>query len=540
MRTLAISYMVLLSALAYGQKAVEGVRYASHFCTSNKVCDVGQMINDAYADCPRPASLGTNERPGCRIRIPAGAYKFSTPIRCDIKDDPCLIEGEPGAVVELTYVGTGAAITLDWGDSHVTAGGLRDLTLLGPGMGTSVNGVALGGKNGLDEAVLSGLLIEGFRNGIENQFDSFAITIEKSTILKCGNGIDLPVAVESIRISNSTIAQNTTGLNVPVNGVDVYLVNNSFDDNFGQVNAANVQIAGAAIANATSNVHGIFNHFENLGSGTSWYVSNAGGNLLLYGGEMMDDCNSRKPRCAATEPQLASSQGGVLVLDVVAVWSSGRRITQVANLLAPPPSAYLRIINASPALIPAEYNTSMTGARVISEPLRGDGLATTARMANYNLVVSGTISGGSKSFKIDDPLDPANKYLTHTSVESPDMMNIYTGNVTTDQRGLAVVSLPPYFGALNGDFRYQLTPVGQLAQATVVREIKDNQFTIQSSTPRVKVSWQVTGIRHDAYANANRAQAEEDKPPQERGHYLYQELPDAKEPSPVNSTGKAK
>jgi len=442
-------------------------------------------------------------------------------------------------VVTLTYVGTGAAIALDWGDSHATAGGLRDLTLEGPGMETSVNGIELGGKNGLDQAVLSGLLIEGFRNGIENKFDSFAITIEKSTILKCGNGIDLPVAVESIRISNSTIAQNTTGVNVPTNGVDVYLVNNSFDDNFGQVNGANVQIAGAAIANGTSNVHGSFNHFENVGSGTSWYVSNAGGNLLLYGGEMMDDCNSRKPRCASTENQLVSSQGGILVLDVVAVWSSGRRIAQVANLSAPPPSAYLRIINASPGLIPAEYNTSITSARVISEPLRGDGAATTARMANYNLVVSGTISGGSKSFKIDDPLDPANKYLTHTSVESPDMMNIYTGNVTTDEHGLAVVSLPPYFEALNGDFRYELTPIGQLAQATVVREIKNNQFTIETSKPGVKVSWQVTGIRHDAYANANRARTEEDKPPQERGHYLYQELPDAKEAGTANSTAKA-
>jgi len=160
-------------------------------------------------------------------------------------------------------------------------------------------------------------------------------------------------------------------------------------------------------------------------------------------------------------------------------------------------------------------------------------------MANYNLVVSGTISGGSKSFKIDDPLDPANKYLTHTSVESPDMMNIYTGNVTTDEHGLAVVSLPPYFEALNGDFRYELTPIGQLAQATVVREIKNNQFTIETSKPGVKVSWQVTGIRHDAYANANRARTEEDKPPQERGHYLYQELPDAKEAGTANSTAKA-
>jgi hypothetical protein len=35
------------------------------------------------------------------------------------------------------------------------------------------------------------------------------------------------------------------------------------------------------------------------------------------------------------------------------------------------------------------------------------------------------------------------------------------------------------------------------------------------------VSWQVTGIRQDAYANAHRIVVEEDKPPAERGAYLH-------------------
>ena len=34
-----------------------------------------------------------------------------------------------------------------------------------------------------------------------------------------------------------------------------------------------------------------------------------------------------------------------------------------------------------------------------------------------------------KAFVIDHPLDPANKYLSHCSVESPDVMNLYNGNV---------------------------------------------------------------------------------------------------------------
>ena len=37
----------------------------------------------------------------------------------------------------------------------------------------------------------------------------------------------------------------------------------------------------------------------------------------------------------------------------------------------------------------------------------------------------------------------------------------------------------------------------------------------------MKVSWQVTGIRHDPYADANRIPVEETKPAAERGTYLH-------------------
>ncbi|MGA7312779.1 MAG: hypothetical protein WBX22_02300 [Silvibacterium sp.] len=141
-----------------------------------------------------------------------------------------------------------------------------------------------------------------------------------------------------------------------------------------------------------------------------------------------------------------------------------------------------------------------------------------------NLNVTGTLSKGGGSFKIDDPLDPANKYLSHSFVESPDMMNVYNGNITTDRHGLATVILPDYFDALNRDFRYQLTVMGQFAQAIVAREIEKNHFVIRTNKPGVKVSWQVTGIRQDAYANANRIPVEEDKPAQERGLYLHPEV----------------
>src|SRR5262249_29848739 len=128
-----------------------------------------------------------------------------------------------------------------------------------------------------------------------------------------------------------------------------------------------------------------------------------------------------------------------------------------------------------------------------------------------NLSVVGTLSKGAGSFKIDHPLDPEHKYLYHSFVESPDMMNIYNGNVILDQTGEAEVELPAYFEALNRDFRYQLTSIGRFAPLYIAEKIHDNKFRIGGGRPGDEVSWQVTGIRHDAFANAHRIKVEVDK-----------------------------
>jgi len=137
--------------------------------------------------------------------------------------------------------------------------------------------------------------------------------------------------------------------------------------------------------------------------------------------------------------------------------------------------------------------------------------------------VSGMLSKGGGSFKIDHPLDPENKYLYHSFVESPDMMNIYNGNITTNENGDAVVTMPEYFEALNTDFRYQLTVIGTFAQAIVAEKIKGNRFVIRTNAPNVEVSWQVTGVRQDAFAKKNRIKVEVEKDERERGFYLHPE-----------------
>jgi hypothetical protein len=142
-----------------------------------------------------------------------------------------------------------------------------------------------------------------------------------------------------------------------------------------------------------------------------------------------------------------------------------------------------------------------------------------------DVFVSGSLSKGGGSFKIDHPLDPANKYLSHSFVESPDMMNIYNGNIALDQNGEAVVMLPEWFQALNKDFRYSLTAIGAPApNLYIAEEVADNRFKIAGGAAGMRVSWQLTGIRQDPYANKRRIIVEEEKPEIERNHYLHPDL----------------
>jgi hypothetical protein len=143
-----------------------------------------------------------------------------------------------------------------------------------------------------------------------------------------------------------------------------------------------------------------------------------------------------------------------------------------------------------------------------------------------NFSVTGAIGKGSGTFVIDHPLDPENKLLYHSFVESPDVKNIYDGVATLDANGEAIIKLPDYFEALNKDFRYQYSAFGEPAPNLYVKsEIKDNKFTLAGGTAGAKVSWQVTGIRHDPYILKNPIIPEVDKGPDaliDKGEYLFE------------------
>jgi TGF-beta propeptide len=141
-----------------------------------------------------------------------------------------------------------------------------------------------------------------------------------------------------------------------------------------------------------------------------------------------------------------------------------------------------------------------------------------------NVDVVGSLSKSSGSFKIDHPLDPANKYLYHSFVESPDMKNIYDGVATLDAGGEATVVMPDWFDTLNRDFRYQLTCIGGFAPVYIAEELANNQFKIGGGRAGMRISWQITGIRQDPWANAHRIPVEQEKEDKLKGFYLHPEL----------------
>ena len=147
-----------------------------------------------------------------------------------------------------------------------------------------------------------------------------------------------------------------------------------------------------------------------------------------------------------------------------------------------------------------------------------------------SVTVNGYLEKLGGGFKIDHPLEPENKYLNHSFVESPDMMNMYNGNIVLNHMGEAWVELPDWFEALNRDFRYQLTAIGAPGpNLYIAQKIADNRFKIAGGEPGMEVSWQLTGIRQDPWANANRPSVEEDKTEKELGFYLHPESYDQPE-----------
>jgi hypothetical protein len=200
-------------------------------------------------------------------------------------------------------------------------------------------------------------------------------------------------------------------------------------------------------------------------------------------------------------------------------------------------------INMGPAPDPSSLAALNVGA--IHSVIAGHDYYNSAEFSNDvyvdgNLVVDGgLLVAGTKNFHIDHPLDPTNKYLNHASIESSEVLNQYSGNVVLDARGEARVEFPAWFGAINDDFRYQLTAIGAPGPNLYIAEkVRDNSFKIAGGMPGMEVSWLVTARRNDPYMRAHPYVVEQDKPERERGYYTDPSLYGAPKEQGILSKGQ--
>lgn len=151
----------------------------------------------------------------------------------------------------------------------------------------------------------------------------------------------------------------------------------------------------------------------------------------------------------------------------------------------------------------------------------------------YGIYSNGDLGAtGVKTFRIDHPQDPENKFLRHFSIESDEVLNVYRGTVTFDANGEATIELPTYFSAINRNVSYQLTPIGAYMPLYVKEKVNgNNQFVVAGGLAGKEVSWSIYAERNDLYLqkNPHHRAVELEKRPQEKGKYLIPSLYDATE-----------
>jgi hypothetical protein len=523
---------------------LSGVLIANQFPGS----DIGAQINNAFSTC-----VGA-----CKVFVPSGNYTYTTTINFPVVNNGFDILTCGGATL-LNYTGGGDAIGVIGAGNPQINFKIEDCKIIGTS--AAVSGLHI---KALNRGTISHLGISGFTSGdgvfIEgaNSLSFYEVNLvgNYNGVHNKGFGSTFPTANANHffggQIGNNTqwgffedatggassgngffgVTFEDNGRNTPGGPVGGQVfVQSAFSDVFeGSYFEEDTVLANAEIVlgDATHAAYGTVISGNVFGSGGANTVNIVNSLMTVVEGneEVGTPTNFVNNGSSARGTHVGKNQatdaanyaaGSDFGADTYVLGNSG--FINAQNV-TPTGYGFNSITGNTQDLV---IRTRSGGANVAV--FQNTGGATVGHIDNSgDLVLSGWISKSGGGFKIDHPLDPANKYLEHSFVESPDMMNVYNGITVLNAKGESEVALPDYFSALNRDFRYQLTAIGEFAPLYVAREISDNKFAIAGGKPGLKVSWQVTGVRKDPYAEAIRFEPEGDKPPQERGHYLHPEL----------------
>ena len=190
--------------------------------------DIGVKVQTAISSLPDKCG---------EIIIPAGTYSFSHTI---VKPRCVTIKGQSAFATVLKYTPTtGWALVI--GDALGSAGGafnypegeVADLTLSGPGIGTTAGGIYVGGSDGAMNS--PSILIDPATNygdhvnlnrvrralfGVGLQFGNnvWSFSDNQSLITNNGTGVSLPIGLgnagERIAFYGTSIQNNTTGMSL--------------------------------------------------------------------------------------------------------------------------------------------------------------------------------------------------------------------------------------------------------------------------------------------------------------------------------------
>ena len=281
-------------------------------------------------------------------------------------------------------------------------------------------------------------------------------------------------------------------------------------------NSNNTQNAVVVSTNA-NNASGIWSNCSGTGTGLSGSCTGTGGGIGVEGNDH-------------------SSSSGIGVL---ATSDNGTGLKATAANSGQW-AGYFQNTGSSAGSSGALYATSAQGFAIYAlgivefqGPLIVDGEASVEGTLNMNsnascssnMTVYGYLSKSGGGFMIDHPATPADKFLNHCFVESPEMLNVYRGRVVLDATGSATVALPTYFSAANASPEYILTPVGaSMPNVHVSREVAGNTFQIAGGVPGKSVSWQVSAARADKWALANHPGVEINKTEAQKGKFMHPAL----------------
>ncbi|MEO8035996.1 MAG: hypothetical protein ABI837_16280, partial [Acidobacteriota bacterium] len=360
----------------------------------------------------------------------------------------------------------------------------------------TANGVAVGGTVG-NTGLGASIAVQGTNSGL-----GFAGSFN---ILNSANGADaLSTGTngtgQAARFAVTSASNSATAVSaVHAGSGPAMLIQNTGSGPAAIVSVlagSNNQTALFATSNSTGN--------GKVAEFTASSATNNANTLTATNSGLGTAANFSTPLNTSTSPTLRVSQFGDAApnLSAVAIDAFSLNIRSGVFTAAMPSSATKALTGVYTG------GGAINGIGVYGRALDGTnptfGIGVMGEGGSFGVFAQGNLgASGTKTFLIDHPLDPANRFLKHYSMESPEVLNVYRGNIVLDASGAREVLLPAYFDAINRNVSYQLTAIGAAApDLHVQREVDGNRsFTVAGGKAGMKVSWVVYAERNDPIMN---------------------------------------